>query len=123
MEINEKTMEQILAGIKDLQESMVTLKSLVQDNSDRIDSLEIRQGRFENRMVERLQSYETRMAAVEEGVLILHAGQNTIKGQLSNMQLALDTGKDKWDVLSAAYVRSNDRIKKLESPRDNPRED
>ena len=69
-------------------------------------------------MVKRLQSYETRMAAVEERMLVLHAGQNTIRGQLSNMQLSLDTNEDKWDVLSAAYLRVNNRIKKLEKTRD-----
>lgn len=120
MDMDQKTMETILAGIRDLQTSMLTLQH---DMNDRMDALERRQGRFESQMVKRLQSYETRMAAVEEGMLVLHAGQNTIKGQLNNMQLSLDTNEDKWDVISAAYVRLNNRVKKLETTQDKFPED
>ena len=116
MEINEQTVQQILAGIKDLQNSMFELKQEVRDNSDRLDRLEKRQSQFEWKMIDRFKSFDEKLDNLE-------AGQTTLKGQVSNLQLSIDTVRDDQDVLSEAYLRlkrRQDRWENLNPPTNPP---
>ena len=107
MEINEKTMEQVLAGIKDLQETVTGFKAEIRERLDqvdnRLDRLEIRQGNYEVKMNQKFRSFDEKLDNLE-------AGQTTIKGQLSNLQIVADANDDNWEVISQAYLRNKQSI-------------
>ena len=100
-------MEQILAGIKDLQSSMFELKQEVRENSDRLDRLEFRQTKLERTVLKEFSSVHERLG-------ILEAGQNTMKSQLSNINHQLDSIENHQDVLGQAYLRNKSRLSTME---------
>ena len=112
--MNEKLMNQILEGIRDLQKGQLELKKEVRNNSDRMDQLERRQIQFEKNTNRQFYHLITHVGSVEEHLVKVAAEVNTLKGLTGNIIDRLDTLDNHVDVIDQAYLGLRDRVKNLE---------
>lgn len=99
--------QQILNAIADVQKTMLELRDLATDNSRRLDRLEHRQFKFERTMLQQFGEVQKRLNTLE-------SGQNTSKGQMSNMLHTIDTIYDYQEVLGEGYLRQKNTIERIQ---------